>query len=92
MIKVSSLLWSLLVGLIVTGVSYFYINSNGSHGFPFRFAQEATQSASAVLDAGTKGFVKISFSTWVFILDLLFWWLLFSILLVVVKNYVFDKD
>ena len=92
MIKISSLLWSLLVALIVSSVSYFYITREGSHGFPFRFVQEATQSAAAALEIGAKGYEKISFSFLVFALDLLFWWLLFSIVLVVIKNYVFDKD
>lgn len=92
MIKISALLWSFLVALIVSSVSYFYITSSGSHGFPFRFAQEATMSASAALEIGARGYEKISFSTLVFALDLLFWWLLFSIVLVVIKNYVFDKD
>ncbi len=92
MIKISSLLWSLLAGLIVSSVSYFYITREGSHGFPFRFVQEATQSASATLDIGAKGYEKINFSFLVFALDLLFWWLLFSIVLVVIKNYVFNKD
>lgn len=92
MIKISSLIYSLLAGLIVSALSYFYITNEGSHGFPFRFVQEATQSASASLEAGTKAFFKISFNPWVFALDLFFWWLLFSILMVVVVNYVFDKD
>lgn len=92
MIKISSLLYSLLAGLSVSGLSYFYINSTGSHGFPLRFAQEATQSASASLETSGGGVEKIDFSWLLFGLDLLFWWLLFSILLVVVKNYVFDND
>ena len=92
MIKVSSLLWSFLASLISSGLSYFYINALGSHGFPFKFAQEATQSASASLETGVKAVEKVKFSFWIFALDLLFWWLLFSILLVVIRNYVFERD
>lgn len=91
MIKISALLWSFLLALVVSGISYFYVTSNLGHGFPFHFAQEATQSASATLSTLEKALPKVSFNIWVFSLDLLFWWLLFSILLVIIKNYVFDN-
>jgi hypothetical protein len=91
MIRISTLLWTLLLSLLTSGLSYFYINSSGSHGFPFRFAQEATQSAAADLKSG-QAFEKVDFNYWVFALDIFFWWLLFSILLVIIKNYLFDTD
>lgn len=92
MIKVSALLWSLLAALVVAGISYFYLSTTGGHGFPFHFAQEATKSASAVIETDGVIYQKVAFNYWVFALDLIFWWLLFSILLVVIKNYVFDNN
>lgn len=92
MIKISALFYSFLISLLVSLLSYFYVTDTGSRGFPLRFAQEATESASATLDSNTKMFEVLDFTFWVFALDLVFWWLLFSILLVVVKNYVIDGD
>lgn len=91
MIKISLLLWTFLSALIISGISYFYVSISLGHGFPFHFAQEATQSASATLSTIEKALPKVAFNIWVFSLDLLFWWLLFSILLVIIKNYVFDN-
>jgi hypothetical protein len=92
MIKVSLLLWTLLTGLITSGVSYFYVSDSLGHGFPFHFAQEATRSASAAITISEKALPKVDFNFLIFSLDLLFWWLLFSILLVIIKNYVFDSN
>jgi uncharacterized ion transporter superfamily protein YfcC len=75
---------------MISGLSYFYVSGSLGHGFPFHFAQEASQSASAALMASS-ALPKVDFNFLVFGLDLLFWWLLFSMLLVIIKNYVFDN-
>lgn len=92
MIKISALLWSFLAALIISGLSFFYVNNVGGHGFPFRFAQEASQSASASFEVGSQAFAKVGFNYWIFTIDLLFWWLLFSILLVILRNYIFERN
>ncbi|MEX0617302.1 MAG: hypothetical protein WD231_05920 [Candidatus Woykebacteria bacterium] len=85
MIRVFYLFWTLIASFLVTGFSYFYVSSQGAHGFPFSFATE-------VEDGIVGGEIVLKFKVWMLVFDLLFWWILFSILLVIVKNYVFESD
>ncbi|OGM57329.1 hypothetical protein A3A50_00895 [Candidatus Woesebacteria bacterium RIFCSPLOWO2_01_FULL_38_20] len=84
MIKVFYLIWSLLLALPITMLSFFYLRNGNLRGFPFSFAKEITIEAS-------EGHRSLNFNIWIGLLDLFFWWLVFSILLVVVKNYVLEK-
>ena len=85
MLRVSYLFWTLIVALLVTGVGYFYITGLGKHGFPIAFATEIENSSGS-------GDLALSFNGLALAIDLLFWWVLFSILLIAVKNYVFESD
>jgi hypothetical protein len=80
MIRAFSLLWTLIVAVAITALSFYYINGE-TRGFPFAFARE--------VEVG--GYLGFEYNTWTLIFDLIFWWLLFSILWVVVKNYIFDS-
>ena len=80
MIRVLSLLWTLVLGIIVTGVSFFYIRGE-ARGFPFTFSRESGEQ----LDIA-----KFDFNVWSVALNVIFWWLLFSILWIVLKNYIFE--
>lgn len=84
MIKIFYLIWSFLGAVLVTLLSFFYLREENLRGFPFSFANEITLEAS-------EGRRSLNFNIWVGIADLIFWWLLFSILLVVIKNYVLEK-
>jgi len=79
MIRVLLLLWTLALSLIVTGISFFYVRGE-AHGFPLAFAREV---------AGQGG-GSFKFNVWSAALDVIFWWLLFSILWVILKNYIFE--
>jgi hypothetical protein len=63
----------------VTGVSFFYI-SEEARGFPFKLATQVT-------DVGDFDF---KLNTWGLVFDIVFWWLILSVLWLVLKNYVFD--
>ena len=76
MIKVFYLFWTLLVAIAVTLVSFFYMQKGFLRGFPLGFYNTERQNS----------FIVLSFAV-----DLIFWWILFSILLVIIKNYIFDK-
>lgn len=80
MLRVFSLIWTLIVSLAVVGLSFFYIRGD-SRGFPFSFAREITNG------------VKASFhlNGYLLTFDIIFWWLIFSILWLVLKNYVFES-
>ncbi|OGY21300.1 MAG: hypothetical protein A2126_02435 [Candidatus Woykebacteria bacterium GWB1_45_5] len=80
MIRVLSLLWTLVLSLIVTGISFFYIRSD-SRGFPFSFSKE-------IADQGSVGGLHFNFGS--LVLDVIFWWFLFSILWLILKNYIFE--
>lgn len=77
MIRVGSLLWSLIVAVAVSGLSLFYTQNNKA-GYPFAAIYQ-TETGESI------------FNWTVFFADLIFWWLIFSILLVVVKNYLIDS-
>jgi ribose/xylose/arabinose/galactoside ABC-type transport system permease subunit len=81
MIRISSLIWTLILSLIVTGISFFYIRGE-TRGFPFSFSKEI----------GEGGFAESGFevSSWSLVFDIVFWWFLFSIVWIILKNYVFD--
>ena len=79
MIRVLSLIWTLFLALIVTGISFFYIRGN-ARGFPFTFSKEISDQVG-----------KFDFNVWSIALDVVFWWLLFSILWIVLKNYIFES-
>jgi len=85
MLRVFYLFWTLIVALLVTGFGYFYIRADGGHGFPVTFATEVENSSG-------NGELVLSFNGIALGLNVLFWWFLFSILLIVVKNYVFESD
>lgn len=85
MLRVFYLFWTLIASLLVTGFSFFYISGEVKHGFPFSFASN--------LDNGVVGGeIILKFNVWSLVLDIVFWWFLFSILLIIVKNYVFESD
>lgn len=83
MVRVLSLLWTLIFALLITAVSYFYITDNIKHGFPFTFARE-------VVDGTGQAFLNINY--WSVALDVLIWWLLFSICWIIVRNYILQTD
>lgn len=80
MIRILSLLWTLILALVVTGVSFFYIRGD-ARGFPFSFSKE-------VVDAS--GYASFDLNIWSLALDLVFWWLLFSMVWIILKNYIFE--
>ncbi|MDP2671867.1 MAG: hypothetical protein Q8P13_05455 [bacterium] len=83
MVRILALVWPLLASVLTSSLSFFYVNEAGTrHGFPFGFANDVVRD----------GVQTLNFSIWSFVFDLVFWWFLFSILLIVVKNYVFDAD
>lgn len=83
MIRALSLLWTLLASLLITGVSFFYIREDQSHGFPLSFATDS------YLSNGTVGYDFNYFSV---AFNILIWWILFSLVWVIVKNYVLEID
>ncbi len=85
MLRVFYLFWTLIVALLVTGLGYFYIKDEVRHGFPFSFATE-------VQNEFMSGDLVLSFNALALGINILFWWFLFSILLIAVKNYVFESD
>lgn len=81
MIRISSLIWTLILSLAVSGLGFFYIRE-GMRGFPLAFAEEVEGGglAGSGLDA----------NIWILLIDIVFWWFVFSILWIILKNYVFD--
>lgn len=88
MIKISYLFWTLLLSILTSLLSYFYVREANLHGYPFAYfkLKEAAGTAGNQLI----GQFAQDFNYLVFGLDLFFWWLIFSTLLVIVKNYVLD--
>jgi uncharacterized BrkB/YihY/UPF0761 family membrane protein len=80
MIRVLLLLWTLALSLVVTGISFFYIRGE-ARGFPFAFSREIADQGSG----------SLRFNSLSLILDIVFWWLLFSILWIILKNYIFES-
>lgn len=85
MIRVFYLFWTLIAALLVTSFSFFYVSQEVRHGFPFSFAEQIENGISG-------GEILLKFNSWLLIFDIIFWWLLFSILLIIVRNYVFESD
>lgn len=85
MLRVFYLFWTLIVSLLVTSFSFFYVSEEIKHGFPFTFAKGVENGVNG-------GEILLKFNVWTLLFDILFWWLLFSILLIIVKNYVFESD
>lgn len=83
MVRVLSLIWTLVLSFGVTSVSFFYVRDEIKHGFPFSFAKDS------LTGDGTTSF---SFNYWSVALDVLIWWLLFSLLWIIVKNYILELD
>ena len=83
MVKALSLLWTLLLAVIVTAISFFYIRGEVKHGFPFTLARDSFNTD------GTVGYHVNYFSV---AFDVLVWWVLFSLVWVIVKNYVLEAD
>ena len=85
MIRIFYLIWTLISSLLTTGLSFFYIRNEVSRGFPFSFAKE-------VLGQGGGQGISFEFKTFVVAFDIIFWWLIFSVLLVIIKNYIFEAE
>lgn len=83
MIRALSLLWTLLLSIVITCISFFYVRDEVKHGFPFSFAKDSFSSD------GTVGYDINYFSV---VLNILIWWVLFSLVWVIVKNYVLEAD
>ena len=81
MIRVLSLLWTLLIAIIVTLVSFFYLRGE-ARGFPFSFSKGSAEQISAN---------GVDINIWSVALDVVFWWLIFSILWIILKNYIFEN-
>lgn len=102
MVKVSYLFWTLLVALVTSGLSYFYVraeNFQAFHGYPLWFYKNLSLplgggglDGSLVASSLQRGINPDYFNWLLFSADLIFWWLIFSILLVILMNYVFDGN
>ncbi|OGY25495.1 MAG: hypothetical protein A2Z11_03650 [Candidatus Woykebacteria bacterium RBG_16_43_9] len=80
MIRVLYLLWTLVLAIIITGISFFYIRGE-TRGFPFTFTKGTAEQISAN---------GVDINIWSVALDVIFWWLIFSILWIILKNYIFE--
>ena len=83
MVRVISLLWTLALSIVVTGISYFYIQNVNSRGFPFYFTHEVIAS---------DGSTVTTVNYWSVALDVFVWWILFSMVWIIVKNYILQLD
>lgn len=83
MVRVLSLLWTLFLAFITTAVSFFYIREETRHGFPFTFAKDVFEADGQV------GYNINFFSVF---LNVLVWWVLFSLVWLIVKNYILEAD
>ncbi|HEY4695183.1 MAG TPA: hypothetical protein VIH52_04470 [Candidatus Nanoarchaeia archaeon] len=83
MVRVLSLLWTLVLAILTTSVSFFYIQKEFRHGFPFSFARET------ISDSGVASY---TFNYWSVALDIFVWWILFSMIWIIVKNYILELD
>lgn len=83
MVRVLSLLWTLILSLLTTAVSFFYIREETRHGFPFTFAKD---------NFSADGSVGYDFNFFSVAFNLLVWWILFSLVWLIVKNYVLEAD
>ncbi len=83
MVRVLSLLWTFGLAILTTALSFFYIQSEFRHGFPFTFATEIVASD------GTLAY-KVNY--WLIALDIFVWWLLFSMVWIIVRNYILELD
>jgi hypothetical protein len=53
-----------------------------ARGFPFSFSKGSAEQIS------TNG---VDINAWSVILDVIFWWLIFSVLWIILKNYIFEN-
>ena len=83
MIRALSLLWTLLLSTVITGISFFYVREETRHGFPLTFAKDSF---------GSDGSLGYDFNYFSVVFNLLIWWVLFSLVWVIVKNYVLEAD
>lgn len=83
MVRVLSLVWTFVLSILITAVSFFYIPNGIDRGFPLSFAKDSTAA---------DGTVSYIFNYWLVAFDVLIWWLLFSVLWIAVKNYVLELD
>ncbi len=83
MVRVLSLLWTFGLAILTTCLSFFYVQSEFRHGFPLTFSSEVVASD------GTLAY-KTSF--WLIAIDVIIWWLLFSMLWIMVRNYILELD
>ncbi len=82
MLRILSLLWTLMIALIVTGISFFYVRGE-SRGFPFTFSHENIEQVN--------GTSSLNINYWSVVLDIVFWWLMFSVVWIILKNYIFES-
>ncbi len=83
MVRALSLIWTLALALAVTAISFFYVRDEIKHGFPFSFAKDTLTS---------DGTIGVTINYWSVAFDILVWWLLFSLLWIIVKNYILEID
>lgn len=83
MVRVLSLIWTLVLSLTTTAISFFYIRDEIKHGFPLTFAKDQLT---------VDGSIDYSLNYWLVGIDILIWWLLFSLLWIIIKNYVLEID
>lgn len=83
MVRVLSLIWTLALSVAVSGLSFFYIHDEVKHGFPLYFVKD---------QLGVDGVTSYNFNYWLLGIDILIWWLLFSLLWIIIKNYVLELD
>ena len=86
MVRVLSLLWTFVLAALVTAVSFFYIRGGVDRGFPFSFAKDTLGTT----DGNT--IYTFSYNYWLLAFDLIIWWLLFSVLWIIIKNYILELD
>lgn len=86
MVRVLSLLWTLLSSVGVTALSFYYVSETAAevrHGFPFSYARETVNSF---------GEEVVRFNYVSIIIDVVIWWVLFSLIWLIIKNYVLELD
>jgi len=84
MVRVLSLLWTFVLALLITAVSFFYIKNGSERGFPFTFITEVGTKAN--------GEIVFNINYWLLAFDIIIWWLLFSVIWIIIKNYILEID
>jgi hypothetical protein len=99
MIKIAYLFWTFLLAVLTTGFSYFFVRYDQEgilHGYPLWFYKNLTPTIGGGNQALSQGISSrvdlMDLNYFLFAVDVVFWWLIFSILLVILVNYVFDGN